>query len=200
MYYHGAGGVVPPRQATRLAVSSDGLTFAAREPVLGASYWRTFEWHGWHYALAMPGRFYRSPDGLDDWEEGPQAFSLPGSGIADDYLNERSMRHSAVRVTAGELAVFYSTRGDSPERILLSTIRLTDNWLEWRPSDPVEVVSPEMDYEGAEAPHVASRNGAIHQPAWQLRDPALFEEGDKVYLLYSVAGEHGIAIARLYAP
>ena len=31
----------------------------------------------------------------------------------------------------------------------------------------------------------------------QLRDPAIREEGDEVYLLYSVAGEAGIAIVEL---
>jgi len=30
-----------------------------------------------------------------------------------------------------------------------------------------------------------------------LRDPAIFEEYGRIYLLYSVAGESGIAIAEL---
>lgn len=34
-------------------------------------------------------------------------------------------------------------------------------------------------------------------PVRQLRDPAILEEGTDRYLLYSVAGEQGIAIARL---
>jgi hypothetical protein len=34
-------------------------------------------------------------------------------------------------------------------------------------------------------------------PVNQLRDPALFEEDGQVYLLYSVAGERGIALARV---
>ena len=31
----------------------------------------------------------------------------------------------------------------------------------------------------------------------QLRDPAIFEEGGRTYLLYAVAGEEGIALAEL---
>ena len=31
----------------------------------------------------------------------------------------------------------------------------------------------------------------------QLRDPAIYQEDDKTYLLYSVAGENGLAIAEL---
>ena len=34
----------------------------------------------------------------------------------------------------------------------------------------------------------------------QLRDPAVYEEGNDVYLLYAVAGESGIAIARVAFP
>jgi len=33
--------------------------------------------------------------------------------------------------------------------------------------------------------------------ARQLRDPCIFREDGLTYLLYAVAGEHGIAIARL---
>ena len=42
-----------------------------------------------------------------------------------------------------------------------------------------------------------SSRGAIDEPAHQLRDPAIYREGDDTFLLYSVAGEQGIAIARL---
>jgi hypothetical protein len=34
----------------------------------------------------------------------------------------------------------------------------------------------------------------------QLRDPAIFEEDGRVYLLYSVAGEAGIGIAEIEIP
>jgi hypothetical protein len=32
----------------------------------------------------------------------------------------------------------------------------------------------------------------------QLRDPAIFEDNGRVYLLYAVAGESGIAIAEVF--
>mgnify|MGYP006177468949 CR=1 FL=1 len=37
------------------------------------------------------------------------------------------MRHSALRLDGSTLSVFYTDVGDSPERILLSTIELTQN-------------------------------------------------------------------------
>ena len=42
-------------------------------------------------------------------------------------------------------------------------------------------------------PCAASPYGHVNQ----LRDPAIFEENGEVYLLYAVAGESGIGIARL---
>ena len=59
------------------------------------------------------------------------------------------------------------------------------------------MVRPETDYEGATLTLEPSERGAVVGPVRQLRDPAIFEENGKTYLLYSVAGENGIAIAEL---
>jgi hypothetical protein len=59
------------------------------------------------------------------------------------------------------------------------------------------VLRPEHAWEGADLPLDPSRRGSIAVPVNQLRDPALFEEDGQVYLLYSVAGERGIALARV---
>jgi hypothetical protein len=184
MYYHGCCLPESPHQVQRAAISEDGLRFTARREILGISYWRVFEWDGYHYALAMPGRFYRSRDGLTDFEEGPTLFA-------------RSMRHSAVKLDRDILQVFYTNAGDCPERILLSTIKLTPDWMQWKNSDPVTILDPQMDYEGARFPLVPSQRGAALEPVRQLRDPCIYEEEGKTHLLYSVAGESGIAMAEL---
>ena len=59
------------------------------------------------------------------------------------------------------------------------------------------MLEPELAYEGAHQPLVPSERGAIHEPVRQLRDPCIFEEGGRTWLLYAVAGEQGIAIAEL---
>jgi hypothetical protein len=64
------------------------------------------------YALAMPGLFYRSTDGLQDFEPGPTLFNP-------------NMRHSAVMKRGSELWVFWTQVGHVPERILLSRIDIT---------------------------------------------------------------------------
>jgi hypothetical protein len=35
------------------------------------------------------------------------------------------------------------------------------------------------------------------EPVNQLRDPAIFEDEGRIYLLYAIAGEQGIAIGEL---
>ena len=67
----------------------------------------------------------------------------------------------------------------------------------WRAADPITVLEPETDYEGADLPLEPSERGSVHTRARQLRDPCIYREGSDTYLLYSVAGEAGIAIARL---
>jgi hypothetical protein len=177
MYYH---GVLEQGQRSRLARSTDGLQFTAGPEILGPSYFRVFKWRGWHYALAMPGEFYRSRDGVGDFEAGPTLFS-------------EHMRHSALRLAGDTLYVYYSNAFDCPERILLSRIELTDNWRDWRESEPELVLQPELGYEGADLTLEPSRRGSVKQPVRQLRDPCIYEEGGRIYLFYSVAGESGIA-------
>jgi hypothetical protein len=43
-----------------------------------------------------------------------------------------------------------------------------------------------------------SRGGSIDVPVNQLRDPTIFEEDGRVYLLYTVAGERGIGLAEVH--
>jgi len=181
MYLHGREAEV---QATRLAVSKDGLQFEGRPEILGRAYFRVFAWNGYQYALAMPGYLYRSHDGYTQFEEGPRFFN-----------NE--MRHSALLLRGNQLHVFWTQVGDAPERILLSTLTLEGDWHQWTESPAVEVLRPQRPWEGAGLPLIPSVRGDITVPVNQLRDPAIFEEGDDIYLLYSVAGESGIAIARL---
>jgi hypothetical protein len=181
MYVHGRD---VDRQVTRVATSQDGLHFEGRPEILGRPYFRAFEHQGWTYALAMPGFLYRSRDGLTAFEAGPRLFNP-------------DMRHSALLKRDQTLFVFYTQRGDAPERIYVSMIDLSGPWTAWRESQPVEVLRPERPWEGADLPLEPSEAGSINVPVNQLRDPAIFEEDGRVYLLYSVAGERAIALARV---
>jgi hypothetical protein len=132
----------------------------------------------------MPGVFYRSRDGLSEFVEGPTRFTS-------------AMRHSAVQLAGETLLVYYTNAGDCPERILRVAIHLTDDWREWEPTAPEVVLEPELEWEGVNEPLEPSARGAVIGPARQLRDPAIFEENGRTFLLYAAAGEYGIAIAEV---
>ena len=181
MYVHGRD---VGRQLTRAATSTDGLHFEGRPEALGAPYFRVIEHDDYYYALAMPGIVFRSRDRLSIFEEGPRLFNP-------------DMRHSALLMRDDLLHVFWTQRRDAPERIFMATIDVTRDWMDWQESAGVEVLRPEMEWEGARLEIAPSRGGHIDEPVNQLRDPAIYEEDGNIYLLYSVAGEHGLAIARL---
>ena len=172
-------------QRSFVAFSDDGIHFTSNDEMLGPSYLRLFRYGEWTYALGMPGIFFRSRDGITGFETGPALFS-------------EDQRHTAVLVEGDTLSVFYTQAGDCPEQILCATIDLSADWNDWQAGAPASVLLPEMDYEGAALPLEPSQRGAIHSPARQLRDPAIFQEGGRTFLLYSVAGESGIAIAELH--
>jgi hypothetical protein len=202
MYYHGCCApfedhVSEVGQFTRVAVSEDGLCFEAWEEPLGRFYFRVFEYEGTHYALAkdhrgMPEkqqlcgqRVYRSDDGLGGFERGPLLFAGQGA------------RHTAVRVRGDTLDVFYSRIGDEPERIVHATVDLADDFAAWSATEPETILEPEHAWEGADAPLRKSQAGSADDPVQELRDPGVFETPDQDYLLYTVAGERGIALAEI---
>jgi hypothetical protein len=193
MYFHapfkGAG------QMTFVAVSKDGLAFTSRPAPLGIFYFRVFRWDGWWYAMAKGGKLYRSRDGLSQFEEGPNPF--PGGEKRDKWADSPGPRHVAVQVRDKSLLVCYTSIGDAPERVFRCTIDLTKDWKQWRTSPAEEILKPETPYEGADLPVKRSASGPVHGRENALRDPGLFVEDGRTYLLYSVAGESGIAIAEI---
>lgn len=186
MYFHGSevdtGQDAP--QHTRLALSTDGLNFEAVSGDLGPPYFRVFRVGAAWFALAMPGQMFRSTDGLTGFE--PYA-----------ALDTPAMRHAAVAVRGERLHIVYTHVGDCPERLVATTLDLS------KPLDTqarvitTEVLAPQHDYEGADCPRVPSVRGIARTRKYELRDPAIYsgEEGD--FLLYAVAGEAGIALARI---
>ncbi len=191
MYYHAdpRPGIDAQYQMSYVALSDDGLHFESMPDYLGLFYFRVFQRDGWHYALAKyindGGVIYRSRDGLTDFEEGPRM--LP------------RVRHMALWEHDDMLYVFFSRGRDAPEHIMVSRVEnLDDDWHEWRFTKPKTVLKPEKDYEGVDEPVEESRFGATYEFVHQLRDPDIYEEDGRVFLLYSTAGERAIAIAEIF--
>ena len=169
-------------QVSYVAHSADGLHFDVQQDILGAFYFRVFQYDEWHYALAK-GISYRSPDGLGPFDLG--LTHLP------------RCRHTALWVEDGLLHLVFSRSEDAPESLLYTWADLRENWREWNFAEPELLLAPQRDWEGAYLPVEPSRIGLAKEAVNQLRDPAIYVEEDRLYLLYSVAGEQGIAISKL---
>jgi hypothetical protein len=179
-------------QFTQSAVSRDGLHFEVQPPITRVSYLRAFRVGGYTYAMARLGLLARSRDPLASFETGPNPFA------GGPYAGR--VRHVALLVRGQTLFVWFTGIGDAPERILLSTIDLAGDWRTWKASPPVDVLRPATSYECPGLPNVPSAPGEIFGPAQQMRDPAVFEEGGKTFLFYTVCGEQGIAAAEVALP
>jgi hypothetical protein len=191
MYFHcPAADSKYYEQLSLRAVSDDGIHFKASAVLLGPPYFRVFKWKGNYYALARRGSLLRSKDGISSFDTGGNPFSWMQT--KNNYL-----RHSAVKLRGNTLLVFYSRIGDTPEKILVSKIELKDNWENWRASKPMVVSEPVTEYEGCSFPVKRSVMGKVMGGCHELRDPCIYEEGGKWYLLYSISGENGIAIGEL---
>ncbi len=182
LYYHGR--MEDGSQQTRVAVSGDGLNFSARAEPIGDAYLRMFRDRGWFYGLSMPALLSRSRDGLGDFETGPR-------------LTDEPIRHHALLQLDRSWYVFWTRVGDRPERILCSRLDTSGDWHDWRFVDTRELHRARRPWEGGDLPPLASAYGAVMQPVNQLRDPAIFREQDRIYLLYAIAGEQGIAIGEI---
>lgn len=176
-----------------VAVSPDGLHFTVRKGTIGEPYLRHFRRGGWFYFIDRLGRIVRSRDGLADFEVGPDSVYE----ATRDLGTGAKLRHTGLLLRGDTLDIFFSRVGDAPESILLSAMSLAGDWRSWRPGPPRLVLSPGTVDEGTDLPIEPSDKGDAKGRQRQLRDPDIYEENGHVYLLYSVAGEHGIAIAEL---
>ncbi|MEM7333516.1 MAG: hypothetical protein AAF490_15615, partial [Chloroflexota bacterium] len=180
LYYHGR--LPNGLQVTRVALSKNGLNFEAREEVLGRPYMRIFQHNDVWYGIAMPGILYRSADGLTAFEESHNLFA------------QLTPRHHALLKRDNQLTIFYTEVGNTPEHLKHCTLDLTTDWRQWCIANETSLYKPTQGWEGGNLPIEPSKYGGIFEPVHQLRDPAVFTEADQTYLLYSIAGEQGIAI------
>lgn len=190
MYFHGPiprPGSDRKSQVSFVARSADGLHFVCQPGILGDSYFRLIKAGDHWLAMARSGQLYRSSDGFNPFHVGPNPFAgaMPPP------------RHVALRLEGDVLSVFHSCIGDAPERIQVSHIRMSGDWMNWAPTPPVTLLRPERPEEGAMLPILPSGLGRARGPVHQLRDPAYFRDGQQEFLLYALAGESGIGIARL---
>ena len=186
MYFHGSY----KGHNTGAVVSKDGLNWQDKDVDLGGPYLRVFEHNGSYYGMSQGPRHNKSS----------RIIKLSGMfEVADQkLLPATNWRHLALLKKGNSLLVFYSRYGDTPGRIQASTIDISSSDIQqWsEPSEVIEVLKPEFEYEGSKFPLKPSGSG--RKGLNEVRDPCILEDEGKVYLYYSVKGEVGIAVAELF--
>lgn len=128
---------------------------------------------------------------------------------------------TAVLLRGNTLYLFYTRVYDAPECVWITKVRvecgkrrlnrlhtshhilrfsqidLTKPWKQWSCPVGTMLLQPELTWEGADLPIQPSYPGDVYTRTRELRDPDIYVEGDKVYLVYTYAGESGLAIAEL---
>jgi hypothetical protein len=192
MFFHGVSSQ-GKEQLSFIALSKNGLSFRALETPLTNFYLRVTPWRNEWIGMTKGGVVYRSTSGITDFKE--VALSFPVSSRKADQQGD--VRHVALSCSGDTLEVFYTRIGDRPEHIRRALVDLSGPPKSWRALDSQAILWPEMQWEGANIPLARSRAGASPSRENAVRDPAIFIHDDRTFLLYSVAGESGIGIARL---
>lgn len=193
LYFHGVERS-SGEQKSFLALSTDGLHFTACRYPIADFYLRAIRYQDRWLAMSKGGTMYRSQTGIADFKPlNAQPFPR-----YDRLANAPgSVRHVALQLKQDTLLVYYSRIGDQPESILRAAIDLTAAENDYRAQPPETLLTPEHDWEGALLAAQPSRAGPAHSAENGLRDPAIFEQNGRSYLLYATAGEQGIAIAQI---
>ena len=182
MYYHGLESW--GKQSSRVAFSKDGINFDANDEILGSSYLRVVPFSDRFLGHTMPGRFYESAK----WE---------GPFIEQKRHFNQNCRHSALLSVGETLFVFWTEVGIAPEHIKVSWFNQSLPYWSWKQNDVGELLRPELEWEGANSPLEPSIRSVAYGVVNQLRDPAIFVDDGRVFLLYAGGGESAIGIAEL---
>jgi hypothetical protein len=180
----------PRAHASRMLVSADGLAFTAPTELLAPTYLRVFKRDSAWYGIA------KQRDGVS-----PQVL-LRAERLGERFVEGASfrtgIRHVGLLVRGDRLLLVFSRAGDAPEHIAYAVMSLQGDWRHWPDSlgDEHPLLMPEESWEGAGWPVAPSLPKAETQVR-QLRDPFVFEDGERALLLYTVAGEGGIGLAEL---
>ena len=200
LYFHARARSRGREQWTFAALSRDGKIFERYiDTPIAPFYLRTFEFGSSLLGLSKGGNLLvKGHDSIN--------FQMLGNLFDEKFDGELwhnhagAIRHVSIKLQDQVLTVFYSRIGDAPECIYRTRFSLSGQSInEWRRSASFEevLIIPERDYEGSRLPLVPSQSGPSEAPENALRDPYYFKTGGIEYLFYTVAGESGIAVAKL---
>jgi hypothetical protein len=173
-----------------VATATDGINFTLVNNNIGLGYCRLFSRRDETFGLFGVGniRLRRSKNGID-FEDGPLLFNAGAGPHA---------RHVGLQPRDDRLRVFFTERGGAPELIRMAEVNMAAPWTSWRVGTAVEIMRPQMAYEGANEPITTSKRGAARNKEHALRDPFIYEGSGRTWLIYAIAGESGLALAELH--
>ena len=137
MYFHGLEGYA--KQVTRVAFSSDGISFKAVETVLCPSYLRVVKTQKGLLGMTMPGDVY--------W---PTAWDRGFAKVT--RLFNPNFRHHALLSMRDWVFVFWTEVGEVPESIKVSLLEIGNVSEHSEPLHQGILLKPELAWEGSEAP------------------------------------------------
>lgn len=201
-------------QWSSVAVSDDGIHFRPIDRSVGPSYLRVFSHDGQWFALNELGVLRRAAKPGEHFDPVCQ---LVGNDVVDAFdpalrhepgatpvaqrpatgPHRYSIRHVGIDADRDRLVIYFSCVGHRPERILATVVEMKGPPETWRAHGAIEVLQPETPAEGVDLPLAYSNGGISLTRVRELRDPAVYREGTQAWLLYSIAGEHGIGLAKL---
>ncbi len=220
LFTHGTPRVGEGPQVTTVAVSSDGVAFRDLGTIVGPAYLRVFRHEGTWYGLTGSGVLRKAErlgapfeevaaiigqdilDALDPWLR-REPGAVPADQRPQKGEERYAIRHVGTDLHNGRLYVYFSCVSHRPERIIATVVDLKGPPETWRARGTIEVLQSERTWEGADLPLAYSKGGSVikyryaHNRVRELRDPAVYREGNDAWLLYSTAGEYGIGIAKL---
>lgn len=199
MWLHVHAGA-PLGHTTAYATSTDGLTWTVSGVTQNGAdgiYLAAFRHGGAVYAVEETGALRRSDNGVAGFRRQGEAETFRAA-LKAPLAAGQSIRHAGVEVVGGQLEVYYTVRGDAPERIFMAKCPMVGDWQSWACGPPREVVRPETQFDGADLPLAPSASGHATARQRELRDPAPFTDADgSRWLAYAAAGESGIGITNL---
>ncbi len=201
-------------QVSSVSVSADGIHFKPLNVVVGPAYLRIFTHGGQWFSLNHSGMLRRAPRLGEPFENvakiigrdiadavDPARLGEPGATPAENRpFNgpfRYAIRHVGLDLRGDRLVVYFSFVGHRPERILCTSIEMTGPPETWKAKGTYEVLRSETEAEGVKYPLAYSNGGISRTRVHELRDPGVLRDGEEAWLVYSIAGEHGLGLARL---
>lgn len=184
-------------QWTYLSLSKDGINFSRKfNKPLAPFYFRFFNHKKYYYGIVKGGDLWRSKN-IDAVYKKCQNLLTQKKTKTTLHNKNGSIRHLSILKKKNYLHCVFSKIGDKPEKIYYTKVFLSKNYLNWKFKKIKEILRPTFPYEGSNLKLKRSKPGDAPEPENALRDPYLFIDGKKTYMIYCVKGEKNFALCQI---